>query len=260
MNKLLENSLLKHDLFSIDKFVCRYGNLGFLHPEMSLQMTFFDCNEEAEILESKFDNKNHFHVYFINYDKVLPIFDFGLFYNATASIFSDLSHGFRKELRDYLLTINDLTTKRQTAYDIKLHFISIGDILSSLENLNPIQKEVIDYFVAQYKREIEHLDTLCLQYSDSFSGDSGVLNDEILQSVIERILVEKTADLTAKVNAMEERMTPELLSIKEAQKFLGVSDTTFWRMRRDGVVPEYMLGAQVYFKPHEIVNSLIRTN
>lgn len=260
MNELLENPLLKHDLTSIDKFVCRYGNLGFLHPKMSLEMTFFDCNEEAEILEVEYDNNNPFHVYFVNYDKVLPIFDFGLFYNAIAQIFSDLSYDFRKELRNYLLTINDLTTKRQTAYEIKLHFISIGEILSSLENLNPIQKEVVDYFTTQYNKEIEHLDKLCVQYSESFSGDSGVSNDEILQSVIERILAEKTADLTAKISSLEERMLPELLSIKEATDFLGVGETTFWRMRKAGLIPEYMLGAQTYFKPHEIVNCLVRTN
>jgi excisionase family DNA binding protein len=260
MNKLLENTLLKHDLTSIDRFICRYGNLGFLHPEMSLQMTFFDCNEEVEILEQEYDGNNPFHMYFVNYDKVLPIFDFGMFNNAIAPVFSELAYGFRKELRDYLLTINDLKTKRQTAYEIKLHFISIGEILSSLENLNPIQKEVIDYFVAQYKKEIEYLDTLCLEYSEPFSGDSGVSNDEILQSIIERIVGDRTADLTAKISSLEERLLPELLSIKEACEFLGVGETTFWRMRKSGLIPEYMLGAQVYFKPHEIVDCLVKTN
>lgn len=260
MNKLLETPLLKHDLFSIDTFVCRYGNLGFLHPKMSVEMTFFDCNEEIEILESEFDGNNHFHVHFVNYDEVLPIFDFGLFYNAIAPIFSDLSHGFRQELRDYLLTINDLKTKRQTAYEIKLHFISIGEILSSIEKLNPIQKETIDYFVTQYSKEIENLDKLCVQYSESFSGDSGASNDEILQSVVDRVVAEKMADLTAKISSLEERMLPELLSIKEAADFLGVGETTFWRMRKARLVPEYMLGAQVYFKPHEIVDCLVRTN
>ncbi len=260
MDKLLENSLFKHDLFSIDKFVCRYGNLGFLHPKMSLEMTFFDCNEEVEILEQEYDGNNHFHVYFVNYDKVLPIFDFGMFYNAIAPIFSKLGYGFRKELRDYLLTINDLKTKKQTAYEIKLHFISIGEILSSLENLNSIQKEVIEYFTAQYNEEIEHLDKLCLQYSEPFSGASDVSNDKILQSAIDRIVAEKTADLMTKISSLEERLLPELLSIKEAADFLGVGETTFWRMRKSGVIPEYMLGAQVYFKPHEIVDCLVKTN
>nr|WP_315088267.1 helix-turn-helix domain-containing protein [uncultured Chryseobacterium sp.] len=259
MNKLLENTLLKHDLFSIDKFIYRYGNLGFLHPNMSLEMTFFDCNEEAEISEQEFDENNHFHVYFVNYDKVLPIFDFGMFYNAIAPIFSELGYGFRKELRDYLLTINDLKTKRQTAYEIKLHFINIGEILLSLENLNPIQKEVRDCFTAQYEREIEHLDKLCIQYSESFSGDSDVSN-EILQSIVDRVVAEKTADLTAKLSSLEERLLPELLSIKEAADFLKVGETTFWRMRKSGLIPEYMLGAQVYFKPHEIANCLVKTN
>ncbi|CAI8888640.1 helix-turn-helix domain-containing protein [Chryseobacterium sp. IT-36CA2] len=260
MNKLLENPLLKHNLLSIDKFVCRCGNLGFLHPKMSLEITFFDCNEEVEILEQEYDGNNPFHVYFVNYDKVLPIFDFGMFYNAITPIFSDLAHGFREELRNYLLTINDLKTKRQTAYEIKLHFISIGEILSSLENLNPIQKEVIDYFLAQYNEEIKHLDKLCVQYSEPFSSDSNVSNDEILLSVIERIVGERTVDLTVKIDSLEERLLPELLSIKEAADFLGVGETTFWRMRKAGLIPEYMLGAQVYFKPHEIVDCLVRTN
>ncbi|OCK51123.1 hypothetical protein BA768_17880 [Chryseobacterium sp. CBo1] len=260
MNKSLKNPLLKHDLMSIDKFVCGYGNLGFLHPEMSLKMTFFDCNEETEISEQEYDMNNHFHVYFVNYDKVLPIFDFGMFYNAIAPVFSELAHGFRKELRNYLLTINDLTTKRQTAYEIKLHFISIGEILSSLENLNPLQKEVIDYFVAQYNEEIKYLDKLCIQYSEPFSGDSTVSNDEILKSVIEKIVGDKTADLTAKISSLEKRLLPELFSIKEAADFLGVGETTFWRMRKARLIPEYMLGAQVYFKPNEIVSCLVRTN
>lgn len=68
MNKLLENQLLKSDLTSIDRFVCSYGNLGFLHPKISLQMTFFDCNEEIEISQSEFDGNNQFHLYFVNYD------------------------------------------------------------------------------------------------------------------------------------------------------------------------------------------------
>lgn len=260
MKKLLENPLLKHDLMSIDRFVRRYGNLGFLHPKMSLKMTFFDCNEETEISKSEFDSNNHFHVYFVNYDKVLPIFDFGMFYNAIAPIFSELSHDFRKELKDYLLTINDLKTKKHASYEIKLHFINIGEILSSLENLNPIQKEVVDYFTAQYEREIEYLDKLCVQYSESFSGDSEVSNDKILQSVVDKIVAKKTADLTAKISSLEVRLLPELLSIKEAADFLKVGETTFWRMRKSGLIPEYMLGSQVYFKPHEIANCLVRTN
>lgn len=260
MKELLENSLLKDDLFSIDTFVCQYGNLGFLHPKMSVGMTFFDCNEEMRISKSEYDGNNPFHMYFINYDEVLPIFDFGLFYNAIVPIFSDLSHDFRKELRDYLLTINDSKTKKQAAYEIKLHFINIGEILSSLKNLNSIQKEVRDYFTAQYEREIKHLDKLCVQYSESFSSDSGVSNDEILQSIIGRIVGERTADLTAKISSLEERMLPELLSIKKAADFLGVSETTFWRMRKLVSIPEYMLGSQVYFKAHEISNCLVRTN
>ena len=111
MNELLENLLLKHDLLSIDKFVCRYGNLGFFAPKMSLEMTFFDCNEETEILEQEYDRDNPFHVYFVNYDKVLPILTLECSIMQPYKSFSDLSHGFRKELRNYLLTINDLTTK-----------------------------------------------------------------------------------------------------------------------------------------------------
>ncbi|WP_223607289.1 AlpA family transcriptional regulator [Chryseobacterium sp. OSA05B] len=80
------------------------------------------------------------------------------------------------------------------------------------------------------------------------------------KSVIERVLTERTAYLTARIKIIEEKMLPELLSIKEVTDFLGVGETTFWRMRKAGLIPEYMLGAQTYFKPHEIVNCLVRTN
>jgi predicted DNA-binding transcriptional regulator AlpA len=81
-----------------------------------------------------------------------------------------------------------------------------------------------------------------------------------LRNEMEEVGCEKIADLKTKISSLEERTLPELLSIKEAQEFLGVSDTTFWRMRKSALIPEYMLGAQVYFKPHEIVKSLVRTN
>ena len=81
-----------------------------------------------------------------------------------------------------------------------------------------------------------------------------------LRNEMEEIINEKTAALTSKISSLEERLLPELLSIKEASEFLGVSSATFWRMRKSGLIPEYMLGAQVYFKPHEIVDCLVKTN
>jgi predicted DNA-binding transcriptional regulator AlpA len=97
-------------------------------------------------------------------------------------------------------------------------------------------------------------------YSDPFTGDSNASNDEILQSVIDGILESKIADLMAKIKLTKDSQGSELLSIKEAMKFLDLKPTTFYRMRTSGVIPEYMIDKRTYFKKSEIMNSLIRVN
>lgn len=78
-----------------------------------------------------------------------------------------------------------------------------------------------------------------------------------LRNEIEEIVSEKTTDLITKINVIDEKTSESLLSIKEAAEFLGVSTATLWRMRKAGNIPEYMIGAQVYFKRSEILKSLI---
>lgn len=82
----------------------------------------------------------------------------------------------------------------------------------------------------------------------------------VMQELKEQLHYEMEEALTAKINAMEERKTEELLSIKEATEYLGVSKITLWRLRKSGEVKTYMLGSQVYFKKSEILKSLIRVN
>ncbi|WNI39010.1 helix-turn-helix domain-containing protein [Chryseobacterium sp. SG20098] len=83
---------------------------------------------------------------------------------------------------------------------------------------------------------------------------------EELRNEIEEIVSEKTADLITKINVIDEKTAENLLSIKETAEFLGVSTATLWRMRKADNIPEYMIGAQVYFKRSEILKSLIPVN
>lgn len=83
---------------------------------------------------------------------------------------------------------------------------------------------------------------------------------EQLHYEMEEALVRKVSRLTAKVNAIEERTFEDLLSIKDAAGFLGVSKATLWRLRKSGEIKTYMLGSQVYFKKSEILKSLIPLN
>jgi excisionase family DNA binding protein len=81
-----------------------------------------------------------------------------------------------------------------------------------------------------------------------------------LRNEMKDVIREKTVSLTAKINAIDERTSENLLSIKETTDFLGVSNTTLWRLRKSGEIKTYMLGSQVYFKKSEILKSLIPSN
>lgn len=82
----------------------------------------------------------------------------------------------------------------------------------------------------------------------------------VMQELKEQLHYEMEEALTAKINAMEERKTEELLSIKEATEYLGVSKITLWRLRKSGEIKTHMLGSQVYFKKSEILKSLTPVN
>lgn len=263
MDKLLQHKLFKHDLFSIDRFISRYGDLGVLHPHISVKMTFHDCIEEREISEEEFDTANDHQRYFINYSEVLPVFDIGLFQNMTAQIFANFSYDFRTELRKYLLSIKDVTTKKINIYEVKRHFIGIGEILSALkthDSSNIIQKEAISLFLEQYQDEISYLDRMYMEYFEPHSGEAEMANNQVLKSILDRMITQKMEGIALKVDSIDERISEEVLSIKEARKFLGLKETTFWRMRKDGVVKEYMMGSKTYFKKSELLDHLVPTN
>lgn len=82
----------------------------------------------------------------------------------------------------------------------------------------------------------------------------------VMQELKEQLHYEMEEALAAKINAMEERKTEELLSIKKATEYLGVSKITLWRLRKSGEIKTHMLGSQVYFKKSEILKSLIPVN
>ncbi|WP_407498365.1 helix-turn-helix domain-containing protein [Elizabethkingia anophelis] len=263
MDKLLQHRLFKHDLFSIDRFISRYGDLGVLHPNIGVKMTFYDCIEERKISEEEFETTNDFQRYFVNYNEVLPLFDIGLFQNMTAQIFADCSYDFRMQLKKYLLSIKDATTKKINIYEVKRHFIDIGEILSALKTLdstNIIQKEAIALFLEQYQDEICYLDGMYMEYFKPHSGEAEMANNQVLKSILDRMIAQKIEGITLKLNSIDERISEEVLSIKEARKFLGLTETTFWRMRKGGVVKEYMMGSKTYFKKSELLDLLVPTN
>ena len=261
MIKITENTIFKHDLPSIDIFVCQYGNQGILHPNLSVKRTFFETNEEIEISEDEYDVNSHFHTYFINYDEILPYFDFGLFCNEIEKIFSKISQNFRTELDDYLTSINDINTKKIKIYEIKLHFMSIDKILLKIKSnkilkTNPIQNYVIDYFREQYKKEIEYLDRLYLEYSNNFSET----NDEALKNIIQEIVSQKLENFTVRIGSIEENLTTELLSREEAITYLNTSSSNIWRWEKRGYIKSYMIGGKKLYKKAEINESLSRVS
>ncbi|MBN8623034.1 MAG: helix-turn-helix domain-containing protein [Flavobacteriales bacterium] len=256
MNKLLENNIFKTDLFSIDRFISQFGNFGFLHHQNSVKMRFFDCNEEVEISELEFNTKNHYHTYFINYDEILPIFDFGLFFNETRQIFSDLSSNFRLELDDYLLNINELTTKKNRIYEIKLHFINISGILSQITMNNQIQREVTNYLLDLYQKEIEYLSKLYLDYSDKNNENSESLSERI-QQIIDEIV---SAKVNKELSIIHEKDKNELLTRSQVLKYFDTSASSLWRWEKDGYFPSYMIGGRKYYKKDEVHSALIKVN
>lgn len=80
---------------------------------------------------------------------------------------------------------------------------------------------------------------------------------EQLHYEMKEALAGRTSHLATKINAIEERKSEDLLSIKEAGGLLGVSKITLWRLRKSGEIKTYMLGSQIYFKKSDILKSLI---
>lgn len=261
MIKIKENTIFKHDLPSIDMFICQYGNQGILHPNLSVKKTLFDTNEEIEILEDEFDINNHFHTYFINYDEILPFFDFGLFCNEIEKIFSEISQNFRAKLDDYLTSLNDINTKKIKIYEIKLHFMSIDKILLKIKSnkilkTNPIQNCVIDFFREQYNNEIEYLNDLYLEYSNNFSET----NAEALKNIIKEIVSQKLENFAGRIGSIEENLTTELLSREEAITYLNTSPSSLWRWENRGYIKSYMIGGKKLYKKDELNESLSRVS
>lgn len=102
------------------------------------------------------------------------------------------------------------------------------------------------------KNKNSHIEMLLLAVVQEFK--------EQLHSEMEGTLAGRISHLATKINAIEERKSEDLLSIKDVTEFLGVSKVTLWRLRKSGKIKTYMLGSQVYFKKSEILKSLIPVN
>ncbi len=246
------------DLLAIDQFFALYGNRGISHPNLGADIVYYDTNEEIKIEPSAFDKNAHYHHYFVNYDEIMPYFDFGLFFNEISDVLSGYSQGYREQLDDFLKTYLDTKTKKIKLYEIKQHFIAINQILSRFETvkfhrINAVQNCIIDLFLDLYQKEIKHLDWLIIEYSEF--GES-IKNSVALKSVIQNMISEKTESISDKILDIEISQNSELLSREEAIKYLHTSPTSLWRWEDKGYIKSYMIGGKKLFKKQELTEAL----
>ena len=57
---------------------------------------------------------------------------------------------------------------------------------------------------------------------------------------------------------MENEMTDELLTDKEAAKFLRSSQVTLWRLRRDGILPFNRIASKIVYRRSALEKFLTR--
>ena len=57
---------------------------------------------------------------------------------------------------------------------------------------------------------------------------------------------------------MDNKITDELLTDKEAAKFLRSSQVTLWRLRRDGILPFNRIASKLIYRRSDLENFLTR--
>jgi excisionase family DNA binding protein len=84
---------------------------------------------------------------------------------------------------------------------------------------------------------------------------------EDLPKATEKIY-EKICRIEAEIQKLNERLAPneedQLLTRKEAAKYLGVTVATVWRWSKNGNLPYYGIGNRVYYKRSEVESALIK--
>jgi excisionase family DNA binding protein len=72
--------------------------------------------------------------------------------------------------------------------------------------------------------------------------------EEILKDIHELLKIYLTTPKHADEN--------ELLTIKETGQMLSIGKVTLWKLTKEGIIPSYKIGARVFYKKSEIINSL----
>ena len=74
--------------------------------------------------------------------------------------------------------------------------------------------------------------------------------------LIEKIAAKTAEVLIGKFPTNSENDPEYLLTPEEAAKFLKITSTSLWRMRKAGKITLYGLGGKRYYKKSELLNSL----
>ena len=86
-----------------------------------------------------------------------------------------------------------------------------------------------------------------------------LINPNDLRTLISEVVQEKLILFSkwfeSKLVEAERPLTP-----KEAREYLSMSKSTFHRYVKDGKIPQYGLGARVYYKQSDLDNQIKRLN
>jgi len=74
--------------------------------------------------------------------------------------------------------------------------------------------------------------------------------------LIDKIAAKTAEVLAGKFSTNSENDPEDLLTPEEAAKFLKVTSTSLWRMRKAGKIKLYGLGGKRYYKKSELLNAL----
>lgn len=75
----------------------------------------------------------------------------------------------------------------------------------------------------------------------------GLINVEALEKLIDKMVSDRLADLEVGGGQV-----PEYMTAKQAAEYLGISKSSFWRLRQENPIGAYYYGQQPHFKRSDI--------
>lgn len=74
-----------------------------------------------------------------------------------------------------------------------------------------------------------------------------LINTEVLERLIDKMVSDRLADLE-----VDGGQGPEYMTAKQAAEYLGLSKSSFWRLRQENPIGAYYYGQQPHFKRSDI--------